>query len=343
MKKTKKYIVSNNDEESVHQKFSMFRRLDTKHWNENKFLIGAILFSWIKLSCVLFGVISCYAALRIILRGRNISDIKDLNDSQITTDISIRRKIETVCKFCSTFIMWSFGIIVTEKKVDVDYSKYLGEDYLKNAKPAVHIANHTSWLDILLMMSKISPGFISRVEVKSFPIVGYVAQCLGSIFVDRTSKENRGYVLNLIKEKQQRIVAGHDHSNLLIFPEGTTSNTTGIMPFKQGPFVASLPVLPYVIKFDPIERLSLAMDVIEMLLHIFIILCTPIHYIELITLPVFVPNEYMYQNADPANRWVTYANTMREIMCEASQMKKIEGSYEMKTEYLNYLRKDKNK
>jgi 1-acyl-sn-glycerol-3-phosphate acyltransferase len=318
----------------------MFRKLDAHLWDKNKFLLGAILFSWIKLTGVFSGLIFCYVALKFLLRGKNIEDISVVNDPKI------RSKIESICKISSSIIMFSFGIIKSEKKVDFDYTEYLGKNYCKDNEtiPATYIVNHTSWIDIILMGSITPPGFISRIDVKYYPIVGYIATCLGCIFVDRDDKQNRGSVITKVLDKQNSIISGEDTSKLLIFPEGTTSNTTGIMPFKQGAFLSSLPIKPYVIKFDPINRISLAMSVIEMLVHYFIVLCTPIHYIELISLPVFVPNEYLYNQSKYSKldlKWKVYAETMRDIMCKASGLKAIEGSYEMKVEYLDFLRKNK--
>lgn len=337
---TEKYRKINIQDEHIHEKYKMFRKLDAPHWNKNKFLLGAILFSWIKLAGVFTALILCYISLKLLLRGKNIEDKSVINDA------NLRSKIELVCKITSIVVMTSFGIIKSEKKVEFDYTKYLGKNYSKGEQlvPATYIVNHTSWIDIVLMGSIISPGFISRINVKSYPVIGYIATCLGCIFVDRDDKQNRGSAITKVIAKQNSIISREDSSKLLIFPEGTTSNTTGIMPFKQGAFLSSLPVKPYVIKFDPINRISLAMSVIEMLVHYFIILCTPIHYVELISLPLFVPNEYMYNESKYSKldiKWKVYAETMREIMCETSGLKPVDGSYEMKVEYLDFLRKNK--
>jgi 1-acyl-sn-glycerol-3-phosphate acyltransferase len=196
------------------------------------------------------------------------------------------------------------------------------------------------------MISKVGPGFISRIEVKSYPIIGYIAQCLGSLFVDRNDKNNRGSTLVQLMEKQQRIFRDEDFSKILIFPEGTTSNATGIMPFKQGAFAAKLPIKPYILKFDPINRISLAMDVIEMVIHIFLIICKPIHFIELLILPPFAPNDYLFKES-PFSKihkvdWMIYAETVRHVMCDASGLNKIDGNYEMKKEYLDFFRSSKS-
>lgn len=342
MKATKKYIEIKEEENAVHEKYKMFRRLDRTHWDEKSFLMGAILFSWIKLAGVLSAVVICYVGMKIILWGKNVED------EEVKKDKSIRRKIDFLGKFCATLVTISCGIIVTEKKIDFDYSKYLGAAYErdeKNIKVSTHVSNHTSWLDIPIMMTKFNPGFISRIEVKSYPLVGFVATCIGSIFVDRNDKLHRGSVLSQVTEKQKRIYKGEDLSKLHIFPEGTTSNTTGIITFKQGAFLSKLPVKPYIIKFDPVNRLSLAMDVIEMLVHLFLVLCKPIHKVELLTLPAFPVNDYLFTHSSYVGQpeWKIYGETIRDIMCEASGLEKSEGDYEMKKQYLDFLRMPKFK
>jgi 1-acyl-sn-glycerol-3-phosphate acyltransferase len=341
MKNTLKYRQTKPEDEETHKKYKMFRRLDDIHWEEKKLLVGAILFSWIKLSGVIFSVLFCYVGMKIVLWGKTIEEIRKSNDQ------AMRKKIEIIGKLSGKIFRISLGIIVYDKTVDYDYTEYLGPGYEKDeskVKIASYICNHTSWVDIILMVERICPGFISKKAVESYPFIGYVATCIGCIFVDRNDKTNRGNSLNQVVDKQRNIYSGEDTSKLLIFPEGTTTNTTSIIQFKKGAFVTKLPIKPIVIKFDPINKLSLAMDVVEMLFHLFIILCQPIHTIEIIQLPVFVPNEYLFRNypGKVSNEdWEVYADALRNVMCKVSGLEKGEGTYEMKNEYLDFFRKPK--
>lgn len=343
MKRTKKYIETKQSEEHIHTKYEMFRRLDAKHWNENLFLLGAIFVSGFKVTGVILGITLCYLRLKILMWN------KDINDSNIRTDPILRKKIESIVNFSSRLITLSFGIIVTKKKIDYDYSAYLGPNYVKGDKDtpiSTYISNHTSWLDTFLLIDDVTPGFIAKSDVKSYPMIGFVATCMGSIFVDRSDKANRGDIIKLLAERQTSIHKKEDLSQLLIFPEGTTSNNSGIINFKQGAFLTKLNVKPYIIKCDPINNLSLTMDVIEMLLHVYIVLCKPIHYVTVISLPVFVPNEYLFKHSKHANgdmEWKVYAEAMREIMCDASGLVRHDASYEMKVEYLNFFRNPNHK
>jgi 1-acyl-sn-glycerol-3-phosphate acyltransferase len=191
-------------------------------------------------------------------------------------------------------------------------------------------------------MDKIGAGFIASIHVKSFPLVGYITTALGCIFVDRNDKLNRDNSLALVNDKLSNKSNNRDYSIFTIFPEGTTSNTTSILPFKKGAFSSNLPTKPYVIKFEVKERISLAMDVIDMLLHVYVVLCIPIHYIELYNLPVFCQNEHFYkEHKKDKEEWEIYADTMIDIMCEVSGLDKAKGSWHSKKEYLDYLRRIK--
>ncbi len=338
MKRTKKYREFKEKDEEIHSKYKIFRRLDIQHWNENSFLLGAIFYSWLKLAGILTALVSCYICLKIILWK------KDINDPVIRRDPKIRKKIESIVKLCSKSIVFSMGIMVKKEKIKFDYTPYLGPGYDKGDENTIvssYIANHLSWLDVLILIDDITPGYISKADVKSYPCIGYIASCIGCIYVDRSDKNNRADIIKQVTERQISINSKEEINQLLIFPEGTTTNNTGIIEFKQGAFLTKLNIKPYVIKCDPINKISLAMDVIEMLLHVFIVLCTPVHHVTVYSLPVFIPNEYLFKHSRYANEdkeWKVYAETMREIMCNASGLAKSNGNYQMKVEYLDFLR-----
>jgi 1-acyl-sn-glycerol-3-phosphate acyltransferase len=334
MKQTEKYRIIKGEDKEIDEKYKEFRRLDGKCWNEIHLLIGALLFGWIKLLGCIFTIVFCYITLKIITRGLNIEDY---------TDKTLRRKVELIIQISAKLVRLSFGIFVEEERVEYDYIKFLGPDYKKNEKPAAYISNHTSWLDIVLLLDKTGSGFISSIHVKSFPMIGYIATILGCIFVDRDDKKNRENSLNMVNSKLLNIYNGVDLGRIAIFPEGTTSNTTSILPFKKGAFATKLPLKPYVVTFEVVKQISLAMDVIEIMSHAFVIMFTPYHWIKLYSLPIFSPNEYFFTNNNTGkDDWQYYADTVRDIMCNVSGLRKSHnGSWEEKSAYLKFLRHEK--
>jgi len=87
------------------------------------------------------------------------------------------------------------------------------------------VANHVSWLDIYLLKAVRPARFVSKIEVRSWPIVGWLANRTGTLFIDRTRRHDTARV-------------NHEMSAVLsqggciaVFPEGTTSNGSLLRPF----------------------------------------------------------------------------------------------------------------
>lgn len=93
-------------------------------------------------------------------------------------------------------------------------------------------ANHISWMDILVLSSLAPISFIAKDEVKEWPVFGSLAKWQDSIFVDRSSRLS---VRTQAEAINQRLLAG---DNIVLFPEGTTSDGNFIYPFKSSLFGA---------------------------------------------------------------------------------------------------------
>lgn len=93
-------------------------------------------------------------------------------------------------------------------------------------------ANHVSWLDILVLASIAPVSFVAKEEVKGWPIFGALAKWQDSVFVDRNIRASAG---QQAAEINRRLEAG---DNIVLFPEGTTSDGNFILPFKSTLFGA---------------------------------------------------------------------------------------------------------
>ncbi|MDZ7823996.1 MAG: 1-acyl-sn-glycerol-3-phosphate acyltransferase [Ahrensia sp.] len=94
------------------------------------------------------------------------------------------------------------------------------------------VANHVSWTDIMILSSLMPISFVAKDEVKNWPLFGTFARWQESIFVDRNARANT---------KQQALaISGRLMSgdNIVLFPEGTTSDGNFIYPFKSSLFGA---------------------------------------------------------------------------------------------------------
>ena len=99
----------------------------------------------------------------------------------------------------------------------------------KNKKGMLIISNHVGFLDIFVLSALFGSVFVSKAEVKYYPIIGQIAWLMGVIFLNRNASNEKLRVLNTIVNKcSTRIV--------VVFPQGTTSRITERMSFKRGIF-----------------------------------------------------------------------------------------------------------
>ncbi len=93
------------------------------------------------------------------------------------------------------------------------------------------VANHSSWLDIFSLNARKRVYFVSKAEVASWPGIGWLARATGTVFINRNPKEARTQKVLF----EQRLLAGH---KLLFFPEGTSTDSVRVLPFKPTLFAA---------------------------------------------------------------------------------------------------------
>jgi len=76
---------------------------------------------------------------------------------------------------------------------DYDYSYFLGPNYKETTVYpkffSTYVSNHTSWLDIILMISYIKPAFTPMDTLKKIPVVGILVMALGCINISRSGTE----------------------------------------------------------------------------------------------------------------------------------------------------------
>lgn len=91
---------------------------------------------------------------------------------------------------------------------------------------AVIVANHLSYLDILVLASLTPVVFVSKREVRGWPLFGWFAEKAGTRFIDRS---RRGDVARIGEELEPLIAAG---LAVVLFLEGTTTDGCDVLPFK---------------------------------------------------------------------------------------------------------------
>lgn len=98
----------------------------------------------------------------------------------------------------------------------------------------VIIANHVSYVDGIVLGSIFPIVFVSKREVKKWPIVGQWNMLCGTIFINR---QRKGQVASLVKEMTRKL---RQEANILLFPEGTSTNGEKMLSFQTVPLAAPL-------------------------------------------------------------------------------------------------------
>ena len=112
--------------------------------------------------------------------------------------------------------------------------RYNMKIYVKGKpQPGFLAANHTSYLDPIVVEAIKAGGAVSKVEVKNYLLFGPIASKIGMLWVKRENKKSRTGVI----QQLNRWDAVNDP--LWIFPEGTTSSFGKLWPFKLGVFKAA--------------------------------------------------------------------------------------------------------
>ena len=104
------------------------------------------------------------------------------------------------------------------------------EKTLKKSVGTLYIANHVSWLDILCLGSLINARFVAKDEVKSMGVFGILSKLNNTFFIDNTNQRKSFLYNDIIKEKLKK------KENIILFPEGTTSDGNGVIKFKSSLF-----------------------------------------------------------------------------------------------------------
>jgi lyso-ornithine lipid O-acyltransferase len=101
-------------------------------------------------------------------------------------------------------------------------------------RPTLFVANHSSYLDISVLGSLIPGSFVAKSEIAEWPFFGLLAKLQRTVFVDR----QRRTTADQRNQLGERIARGH---NLILFPEGTSSDGNRILPFRSALFGAAEP------------------------------------------------------------------------------------------------------
>ncbi len=101
----------------------------------------------------------------------------------------------------------------------------------KNDKtqPTLFVANHASYLDVVVLGSLLDASFVAKADIADWPFFGMLSKLQRTIFIDR----KRGSTHRQRDDIGNRLRKG---DNLILFPEGTSSNGSSVLPFRSALF-----------------------------------------------------------------------------------------------------------
>ncbi|MCC7272167.1 MAG: 1-acyl-sn-glycerol-3-phosphate acyltransferase [Alphaproteobacteria bacterium] len=132
--------------------------------------------------------------------------------------VASRRMAKLIPLLYHRACLWVFGMVVERRGLP------------SRDRPTLFVVNHCSYLDIMVLGSLIGGSFVAKAEVAGWPFFGWLARLQRTVFVER---RRRTAAAGQRDEIAGRLEAGDD---LILFPEGTSSDGNRILPFKTALF-----------------------------------------------------------------------------------------------------------
>ena len=123
---------------------------------------------------------------------------------------------------------------------------------------ALIVSNHSSYLDVLAIHLVCPSTFVTSEEIGDTPFLGDLCKASGCLFVNRKS------IWNLKNEIKHIVAALEVGANVVVFPEGTTSDGTVVLPFRsslvEAATISGKKVCPISINYTRINNTAVSLD-----------------------------------------------------------------------------------
>lgn len=182
------------------------------------------------------------------------------------------------------------------------------------------VSNHTNTWDVLYFMSTPNlPSFLAKSDVRKMPFIGTVAAAIQTIFVDRNDSNNKNSTVSQIQKrceefKKEKIV----YPQMVIYPEGSTSDSQEMMTFKFGAFANNNPVKIYVFQYAGGSWIP-CLNVFYEFEHLLICFSTfrlkmKVHELIEDFYPEYIIEAERKKGTEEKKLWIPVAETVRQIM-----------------------------
>jgi 1-acyl-sn-glycerol-3-phosphate acyltransferase len=164
--------------------------------------------------------------------------------------------LHVICGVCTLSFIFPFLDRRSKDRKIQTWSKHLLKIFnihlavqdasLLSNTPYLIASNHISWLDIHVINAFKPIRFVAKSEVEGWPIFGWMAKQLGTVFIRRDSTRHARQVVG-------QMAGVLKTESICIFPEGTSTVGDSVLPFKPNLFesaiVAQTPVFPLSIQY----------------------------------------------------------------------------------------------
>ncbi|XP_029920194.1 lysophosphatidylcholine acyltransferase 1 [Myripristis murdjan] len=189
--------------------------------------------------------------------------------------------------------------------------KVKGERALPSEAPILTLAPHSSYFDAIPVTMTMC-SIVTKLESKSIPVWGTLISYIRPVFVFRSDQDSRRKTVDEIK---RRAHSGGEWPQIMIFPEGTCTNRSGLIIFKPGAFIPALPVQPVVLRYpNKLDTVTWTWQGPGAFKILWLTLCQLHNPIEIEYLPVYTPSE------EERNNPALFANNVRQLMAKALKL-----------------------
>ena len=154
------------------------------------------------------------------------------------------RKLILVILWTALSIVFQFIVMQLRLSISKTFPLFYWHVYLRmigikvvvhgqwsQAQPTLFVSNHSSYLDVMILGSLIPGSFIAKRDIAHWPIVSLLAKKFNkTLFIERYRHHHA--------QQQRDVLCQHllTRQNLILFPEGTTSDGNRVLPFKSSLF-----------------------------------------------------------------------------------------------------------
>jgi 1-acyl-sn-glycerol-3-phosphate acyltransferase len=158
--------------------------------------------------------------------------------------LGLPNRWKIVSRLLRSFALFMRAVLNIKVTINGDEGMLEGGGY-------VIISNHVSYVDGIILGSIFPVVFVSKREVRSWPIIGQWNTLCGTVYIDR---QRKGLVGGLVREIALKL---EQQANILLFPEGTSTDGERLLPFQTVPLAAPLrsraTIIPVTLVYTRIE------------------------------------------------------------------------------------------